>query len=166
MENTTSILLTPAEVVVAKYANGQRLFVGLDITNADFRYANFEYAIFQDCYLPCADLSGARLRHTTLVSTELRGVKLGRADLCGAKFNSCSMPKADLQNAFLCRASVIDSDLYGAVVGGAYLYEVDFTGTRLELVDFYNADMDEIIVDRDKIDAVTYDVYFSNQGKE
>jgi uncharacterized protein YjbI with pentapeptide repeats len=63
-----------------------RVFIGLDLTDADFRGARFEASVIVTCNLARADLRGAELVLCDLRSVDLTGALLGDNDFRGSVF--------------------------------------------------------------------------------
>jgi hypothetical protein len=69
-----------------------------------------------------ADLSGAKLRDTTLDRANLSGASLNNADLSGADLSGANLSGASLNNAYLIEANLSSADLRGA-----YLIAANFS---------------------------------------
>ena len=99
---------------------------GIDLSNADLSYANFEFANLSRTNLEGADLSHANLLFTKMIRTNLNNV-----DLYSAEVGSSDLLKADLTNAYLALTIFHSSDLRGAIFHEADLDNTVFCEVKL-----------------------------------
>jgi hypothetical protein len=91
-------------------------FIGINLWNADLRYANLQgvdlrsanlqYANLQDVNLQSVDLRSANLQYIDLRSANLRDANLQYADLRNANLRHTDLKGADLRNANLQGADI------------------------------------------------------------
>lgn len=130
-----------AKELLARYAAGERNFIGVDLSQADLRAedlsgANLSNATLIEIYSSCVNLFGAKLSNANLRAADLIGAnlfdaKLDGANLRGANLNFANLCVADLRGADLSNASLsaanligtdlTDSDLSGAMLDGTIL---------------------------------------------
>ena len=116
--------------------NGNRL------TEANLTRADLSESELSGCKLMSANLEGAILRKADLTEANLTGARLQRADLRGADMSRAICAEADLRGADLTRAklSVVDfrqanlgrANLTGAMMRGALLRGADLREAILE----------------------------------
>lgn len=116
--------------------NGNRL------TEANLTRADLSESELSGCKLMSANLNGAILRKADLTEANLTGARLQRADLRGADMSRAICAEADLRGADLTRAklSVVDfrmanlgrANLTGAMMRGALLRGADLREAILE----------------------------------
>ncbi|MGF1577716.1 MAG: pentapeptide repeat-containing protein [Cyanophyceae cyanobacterium] len=102
MENLTSLPETPVEVLLQRYASGQR----------DFQEINLHDASLAGIQLMGADLSYADLSGANLAGANLRGCDLSYADLIGSNLTG--------------------ADLRGCLLFGTRFQSATFEGARLD----------------------------------
>jgi len=115
---------------------------GLDLTNRDLRFADFERshlwnADFRDSRLDGAVLLGTTLRGARFTTRETLGgggVALGGAELRETDFTQAKFPEGDLREAFL-----VFSDLYDANFPGSDLRKAKLWGTKARITDLRGA---------------------------
>jgi hypothetical protein len=116
---------------------------GLDVHEADLRFAdlsgaslagaNFCYALLAGATLQGADLTGANLSRAYLQGADLRDANLRAANLSGSSLDSADctgacLVRADLTGAFLAETRLTRTRLAYANLHGAYLAGADLTG--------------------------------------
>jgi uncharacterized protein YjbI with pentapeptide repeats len=116
--------MTDKELLKA-YAEGERSFRKVRVTNADLRGADFSHADFMLAELK-GNLSGANFTNANLSGAELVGVDLSRANFTDAKliethFEGSKLVDADLTDTGLWECRLVNVSLAGARFDGASL---------------------------------------------
>ena len=88
-----------------------------------------------------ADLRGADLCGSSLLSADLRGADLRGANLCGASLLNANLRGADLRGANLCSANLTRANLEQANLEGASVLCVNLKGADVRGADFRGADL-------------------------
>lgn len=150
-----------ASELLARYANGKRIFRQIDAASIDLGGANLSGVDIGDAHLVganlrganlngsaarCsnlanADLWGARLRHAEFGDVDLRRAKLCSAEIDGTDFRDATLIEADLHDARGVGASFLNADASGAVFSGANLSACDFEGACLRRADLSGTDL-------------------------
>ena len=132
-----------AEELLRRYADGERYFVGMDLSDADFvpsggwfRTVKFGSQNVVPCELRSANLreccfDGARMTGIVFDSSDLSGSLFRGADLRGAHLRSANLRDADLRDTHLEQADLEGADLEGAVFLGACLHRTRLHRARL-----------------------------------
>ena len=115
---------------------------GNRLTEANLTRADLSEAELSNCKLMSANLEGAILRKADLTDANLTGARLQRADLRGADMSRAICAEADLRGADMTRAklSVVDfrmanlgrANMTGAMMRGALLRGADLREAILE----------------------------------
>ena len=117
-------------------------FDGSDLTGADLRSINFQYAQFkklnkQPTCLAIADLRGSSLLNANFQGADLTGTKLG--DVAEAEGYQAAMPDdTDFRGANLFRANFKGCYFYGTKLEGAFIRGADILEAHLEEADWGN----------------------------
>ena len=98
--------MTIAQDVVCRYADGERNFIGANLSGADLSGAYLIGANLRGAYLIGAYLRGAYLRGADLIGANLIGADLSGADLRGA-----NLSEANLRGAYLREANLSEANL-------------------------------------------------------
>jgi hypothetical protein len=110
--------------VLKQYAEGNRNFQNLDLseadlqgvnlTLADFQLAQFTWANLSNASLGHVNLTGAKLRHTNLTNANLQGANLQGSDFQGANLQGANLSWAELRGANLTGADLTNANLMNA----------------------------------------------------
>ena len=117
-------------------------FDGSDLTGADLRSINFQYAQFkklnkQPTCLAIADLRGSSLLNANFQGADLTGTKFG--DVAEAEGYQAAMPDdTDFRGANLFLASFKGCYFYGTKLEGAFIRGADILDAHLEEADWGN----------------------------
>lgn len=104
-----------------QYAEGEREFQGIDLTEQ----------VLRDVDLREADLSEAKFHRAVLEKANLKGANLSRADFREANLAGANLTGAELVWANLHKVNLRGANLRGADLSGAYCKDADFTGADL-----------------------------------
>lgn len=118
-------------------------FTGNRLTEANLARADLSEAELSGCKLMSANLEGAILRKADLTEANLTGAKLQRADLRGADLSRAICAEADLRGADLTRAKLSVVDFRLANLGRANLTGAMLRGALLRGADLREAILDE-----------------------
>ena len=149
---------TPKDVLLERYAHGDRDFTSMDLTDADLRYVNCPGADFTNANCPGADFTGADFTNANFTnanftgvdytgpddSAELIGMSFAEAyESClyhtGANFAGACLSGAGFTAAHLRWANFAGADLSGAYLAGADLRNADLRGANFTDANFTNA---------------------------
>lgn len=114
------------EIFWYRYENGERNFVGINLTGADLTKKSPN-----GVNLSRANLIQVKLNGTDWSNEKLRGANLTQADLNNTNFCNANLQEAILDDAFLYQAQLESADLYKASLKGANLTEASLTGANL-----------------------------------
>jgi hypothetical protein len=146
-----------AKELLARYAAGERDFIG-----ADLRAVNLSYAYLTKANLVAANLEGASLINATLVDANLERANLmgarlyainliiatlKGANLKGANLRGAILLGSNLKGASLINATLIDANLRGANLRGANLNGANLRTANLAEADLTNADLSGAKID-------------------
>lgn len=125
-----------AEEILKKYADGERNFSGVNITEVNLSRANLTGIDFSDATLSIANLTGAKLSEANLTGAKLNVAKMSGANFSHAKFNGAilnvaNLVRANLKGAELIQAALIRAELIRAEMTGANLCEANLSGADL-----------------------------------
>jgi hypothetical protein len=130
---------------------------GLNLTGSNLSFTKLNGNRLTEANLTRADLSEAELSGCKLMSANLEGAILRKADLTEANLTGARLQRADLRGADLSRAICAEADLRGADLTRAKLSVVDFrlanlgranlTGAMLRGALLRGADLREAILD-------------------
>jgi len=123
-------------IVLTRWDEEIRTWMGANLRGADLRAANLEKAELHHADLQQARLTDANLQGAKLWDADLRGAKLWHADLRGAK----------LQDADLRGASLVDAKLEGAFLREAKLQEANLTDAALREGDLRGAEVQQAVL--------------------
>ena len=128
-----------ADEFLSAYANGQREFANVVLTDADLSGIDLSGVGLRD-----ADLQGVNLRDTNLSDANLTGASLVEADLTGTNLRHTWFVRADLTGALLdgadCQeANFCDAQMRVVTANGARMNRADFTGADLTGIDLARA---------------------------
>lgn len=143
--------------ILAKYAAGERQFVGMKLIGAKLSgallsHGNFnraelmlaslnetalEQCTFREAYLSGADMIGAYLKqadlsHAVLIGTDLSEATLTEASLIGSNLGGACLCEADLRGANLSEAILMGANLQGADLRGVNLFGSNLLDANLE----------------------------------
>lgn len=128
-----------AKELLARYAAGERKFIGADLNGADLSDANLSEAD-----LTCVNLRNANLRNANLSNAimicDLSAADLSNANLSGATL-CANLIDADLSNANLSGANLSAAKLVFAKLHGANLTNADLKYADLTAADLTDADL-------------------------
>ena len=130
-----------AEILLKKYAQGERDFSDLILNECTLSGAKLSHVILQRASLKVVNLSTANLSHANLQQavlnvSRLSGANLSRSQLQNAQLNVANLIRAvlvgaDLTAASLIRAELLRADLSNATLTRANLQEADLREARL-----------------------------------
>lgn len=125
-----------------RYENGDRSFVGINLTGADLTKKSPNGVNLSRANLIQVNLSG-----TDWSNEKLRGANLVQADLNNTNLSGANLQEAILDDAFLFQAQLESADFYKASLKGANLTEADlsnanFTSADLRAADLTNANLE------------------------
>jgi len=123
-----------------RFAGGQAvgvIFDGSDLTGADLRNINFQYAQFKKLNDQPTCLAIVDLRSSTLLNANFQG-----ADLTGAKFGD--VPSANGYPATLEGSDLRGAKLFRANFKGCYFYATKLEGAYIRGADIFDAHLEEI----------------------
>jgi uncharacterized protein YjbI with pentapeptide repeats len=139
----------PSIELLKRYSEGERTFVGAnlseasllgaDLAGADFTSADFSDAELFGADLSGADFSGADLSGADLPDADLRGAKLAGADLSGTVLSGADLSGAVLARANLTRAKLSRANLSNALLSDADLFGTDLSSANLKGTIFLHA---------------------------
>jgi uncharacterized protein YjbI with pentapeptide repeats len=147
--------------LLARYAAGERQFIGVDLNyaylvNANLSRANLSNANLAKAYLMDANLSNANLSNANLVeaylmdanlsNANLSNATLGAVDLSGASLIGAKIGGANLREANLIYANLGGADLSGANLSNAYLSDANLINANLANADLSGARLDGTIL--------------------
>jgi uncharacterized protein YjbI with pentapeptide repeats len=112
-------------------------FDGSDLTGADLRSINFQYAQFKKLNNQPTCLAFVDLRGSLLLNANFQG-----ADLTDAKFGD--VPKANGYPATLEGTDLRGANLFRANFKGCYFYETKLEGAYIRGADIFDAHLEEI----------------------
>jgi len=112
-------------------------FDGSDLTEADLRSINFQYAQFKKLNNQPTCLAFVDLRSSLLLNANFQG-----ADLTDAKFGD--VPKANGYPATLEGTDLRGANLFRANFKGCYFYETKLEGAYIRGADIFDAHLEEI----------------------
>ncbi len=153
--------LMDAEELLARYAAGERDFIGVDLSeahlvNANLSRANLGNANLSRAYLMDANLSSTNLSNANLVeaylmdavlnSANLSNASLGAADLSGANLIGAELGGANLSGTYLTYANLGGANLSGANLSYAYLSDANLSNANLTNADLSGARIDGTIL--------------------
>lgn len=130
-----------AKELLARYAAGERKFIGADLNGASLKCARLCGANLRN-----ANLSDANLVRSRLINADLRD-----ANLSGANLTLSRLINADLRNANLSSASLKPADLTDADLRNANLNGASLTMARLRGADLRNANLNATNLSRAKL---------------
>ena len=108
----------------------------VDLGAADLRRANLSGGRFLN-----TGMAGARLQQSCAYYADMRGLKLPRGDLRGARFIGCFMNRADLTGAHMPGISLRSSHLQRAALASANLSNADLVRTAFAEADLRGANL-------------------------
>lgn len=125
-----------AEEILKKYADGERNFSGVNITEINLTRANLTGIDFSDATLSIANLTGANLSEANLTGAKLNVAKMSGANFSQAKFNGAilnvaNLVRANLKGTQFIQAALIRAELIRAELSGANLREANLSGADL-----------------------------------
>jgi uncharacterized protein YjbI with pentapeptide repeats len=125
-----------AQELLAKYSQGQRDFIGLDLgecqlIGASLADINLRGAQLNVANLSSADLSRADLSQAQLNVSRLTGGNLSQANLSGCKLNVANLIRARLVDANLATASLIRAEMLRANLTNAHAVAIDLSEADL-----------------------------------
>lgn len=112
-------------------------FNGSDLTGADLRSINLQYAQFKKLDNQPTCLAGVDLRSSLLLNANFQG-----ADLTGAQFGG--IPSAAGYPATLEGTDLRSANLFRANFEGCYFYETELEGAYMRGADIFDAHLEEI----------------------
>lgn len=150
-----------AEELLARYASGEREFIGVDLRGDNLRGANLSNVNLTEACLLCADLSNTNLSNATLVEiysscvnlfrAKLSSANLRAADLSAANLFEAKLDGANLSGANLIYANLAGANLSGANLSNAYLSDANLIDTDLTNADLSGAKLDGTILAYQKL---------------
>jgi uncharacterized protein YjbI with pentapeptide repeats len=127
--------------------------IRVDLSGADLRDANLQFANLSGAYLIEANLSAASLGGTDLRGANLREANLSGADIQEANLMEANLSGANLGGAYLMIANLYAANLGGADLRGANLSGANLTGANLSGVDLRGARLGANLRDANLRDA-------------
>lgn len=137
IKSDSTRVITPQQLL-DRYAAGERRFPGLvivraDLRNQDLRGINLSYRDIKQRlrfrpHLPKANLSGANLEGSSLISINLRGGNLSNINFSESVLRGANFTDVNLRGA----------NLLGADIEGVNFTRADLTGARIEEHSLYN----------------------------
>jgi uncharacterized protein YjbI with pentapeptide repeats len=128
-----------AKELLARYAAGERNFIGANLNGADLSDAKLSDIDLTATTLKNVSLRNADLTNAVLIANltdaDLSNANLSGATLCG------DLTDADLSNANLSGANLGASTLWGAKLHGANLTNADLRGADLRFVDLSDTNL-------------------------
>jgi uncharacterized protein YjbI with pentapeptide repeats len=125
-----------AEEILKQYADGERNFSGINITEVNLSRANLTGIDFSDATLSIANFTGANLSEANLSGAKLNVAKMSGANFSQTKFNGAilnvaNLVRANLKGTQLIQAALIRAELIRADLTGANLREANLSGADL-----------------------------------
>jgi hypothetical protein len=105
---------------------------GKDLTGANFRGANLEYAIFIRAHLKSADFGSANLTRAIFYQADLEDASFAQANLSCADLSAAHFKNATFFRTDLRFSSFVDADLSGAHLSRAILEQADLLRAKLD----------------------------------
>ncbi|MDY7003659.1 MAG: pentapeptide repeat-containing protein [Cyanobacteriota bacterium] len=127
--------------LVKRYAQGERNFTAINLTEANLSKMNLSQSNFSNANLFVSNLSAANLSETNLSKANLNVARLS-----GANLNKAILNKATLNVANLVQANLTEAQLVEATVLRGELVRVNMTQANLRRVNLSGADMREAIL--------------------
>lgn len=135
-------------------------FVGLDLSDAQMQFCQFDNSDFRDCHMMKADLRGSRFIHVKMNRANLSGANLSplvfkrpdgtqrveRVNLSGSDLRFANLRGANLSHAVLMGTNLENADLTGANLKGA-----DLTGAGIRNLNLKDANTDGAVFDKTEI---------------
>jgi len=139
--------MTAVRELLERYANGDREFGAIDLTEVNLSRANLAGINLNRASLSIANLSGANLSGANLAFAKLNvarlsGANLVRANLSGAILNVANLIRANLTEAELSRAALIRAETIRADLSRANLTEANLNGADLREAKLRQATLD------------------------
>lgn len=135
-----------ADDFLRRYANGERDFFGIELTNADLSRANWN-----DDNPIGQTITGTVLGEGDLSGTDFRANDMRACNFSGSKLVGCRFDRADLTKVCFRDADLSNSSFVGAILIRADLSEANLTGVDFTEADLSDATMpsidDEIVWD-------------------
>ncbi|MGL5083984.1 MAG: pentapeptide repeat-containing protein [Microcoleaceae cyanobacterium] len=122
--------------LIKQYKEGERNFVGLDLSEANLSRVNLSQANLSDTSFSVTNLSSANLSRANLSRANLNVARLSSANLSAAildaaTLNVANLVRADLTGASLVAALVIRSELIRANLSRANFAQANLNGADL-----------------------------------
>jgi uncharacterized protein YjbI with pentapeptide repeats len=135
-----------AEDVLKRYAAGERIFVGINLNEANLSGADLSHTDLSGSNLSVANLSGANLSEANLSRAKLNvaklnGANLTKANLSEAILNVANLALADLTRADLSQASLVRAELSRSDLSSANLSRANLSGADLKDAKLRNANL-------------------------
>lgn len=112
----------------------------IDLSNANFRFANMEHATLKNAKMRSADFSASNLNNSNFSGAILRGALFDSAKLRNANFQNTSLKAAHFEEADLRSAHLMNAKLDAANFKSAKLSGADFSDASLHGTAFSKAD--------------------------
>ncbi len=135
-------------------------FIGLDLSDAQMQFCQFDDSDFRDCFLTEADLRGSRFINVKMNRANLRGANLspllfkrpdGSQRIERVNLSGADLRFVNLRDAKLSHVVFMGSNLENADLSGADLRKADLTGANIRNINLKGANTDGTVFDKTEI---------------